>query len=193
LNKTLKFLKKLPRRKKKLLYGAGLFINDAIFLALAFFLSYWLRFYTVLFSFVKSIPSYTINVHYTYYSTVFVVLNLIFFGLYKLYNWDYLYRGSGYYFRIFKAVSINVVIIIIVGYLLETFSFSRIWIVLLYVFSTTLLFISRFLIEMATKKAVKKLALFSKTLIIGIGENAKRIEDTLKKSSLENFKIISTV
>ena len=189
----IKFLKNLPRRKKKLLYGAGLFINDAVFLALAFFLSYWLRFYTALFSFVKSIPSYTINVHYTYYSTVFVVLNLIFFGLYKLYNWDQLYRGSGYYFRIFKAISINIVMVVTLGYLIQTFSFSRIWIGLLYIFSIAFIFLTRFIINILTQKIIRRLGLSSKTLIVGIGEDARRIEDSLKKYKAENFKIVGYI
>ena len=186
----LKFLKNLPRRKKKLLYGAGLFINDAIFLALAFFLSYYLRFYTALFSFVESNPSYTINTNYLFYSVMFILLNLILFSIYQLYNWDKIYRGSGYYSKIFRGVSINIVVIIIVGYLYETFSFSRIWIGLLYVFSIVFLFFSRFLIRVVTQIIIRRLGLSSKTLIIGIGENAKRIEDTLKKSSQENFKIV---
>jgi exopolysaccharide biosynthesis polyprenyl glycosylphosphotransferase len=185
----LKFLKNLPRRKKKLLYGAALVINDAVFLALAFFLSYYLRFYTTLFSFVESMPSYTININYAYYSTVFIILNLIFFGLYKLYDWDQLYRGSGYYFRIFKAISINIVTIIVLGYLIQTFSFSRIWIGLLYVFSITFIFFSRAVINILTQKLVRRLGLSSKTLIVGIGEDGRRIEDSLKKYTAENFEI----
>jgi len=44
--------------------------------------------------------------------------------LYRINNRDNLCKGSGYYFRIFKVVGIN---IIGADYLLETFSFSRIW------------------------------------------------------------------
>ncbi|MDD3818392.1 MAG: hypothetical protein PHG41_00915, partial [Actinomycetota bacterium] len=190
---ALKFLKNLPRRKKKLLYGAALVINDAVFLALAFFLSYYLRFYTTLFSFVESMPSYTININYAYYSTVFIVMNLIFFGLYKLYNWDQLYSGSGYYFRIFKAISINIIAIIVLGYLIQTFSFSRIWIGLLYIFSLTFIFSSRAVINILTCKLIKRLGLSSKSLIIGIGEDARRIEDSLKKCKTENFEIAGYV
>jgi exopolysaccharide biosynthesis polyprenyl glycosylphosphotransferase len=189
----LKFLKNLPRRKKKLLYGIGLFLNDAMVLALSFYLSYYLRFYTTFFSFVESNPSYTINTNYLFYSIIFILITLIFLSIYQLYSWDKIYRGSGYYSKIFRAVSINIVVIIIVGYLYETFSFSRIWIGLLYVFSILFLFFSRFLIGIVTQILIRKLNLSSKTLIIGIGENARRIEDTLKKSSRENYKIVGFV
>lgn len=187
----LKFIKLLPRRKKKLLYGGFLFLNDIVFLVLSLFLSYYLRFFRPFFDLAR--PSYTINTHYVFYSVVFIILTLVFFGFYKLYNWDQIYRGSGYYFRIFKAISINIIVIIVVGYLLETFSFSRIWISLLYIFSIVMLFSSRYIIGEITQKLIKKLDLSSKTLIIGIGENAKRIEDTLKKSSQESFKIVGYI
>jgi len=101
-----RFIKRLPRSKKKLLYGLVLFLNDAVFLALAFFLSYYLRFYTTLFKFLESNPVYSINTHYVFYSVVFVVLNQIFFDVYRLYNRDQLYRGSGYYFRYTKNYNI---------------------------------------------------------------------------------------
>lgn len=187
----LNLLSNLPRRKKKLLYGSVLFLSDAIFLILSFFISYYLRFYTPFYDLVD--PSYSINYNYVFYSSIFIILNLVFFGFYKLYNWDYIHRGLGYYVNIFKAISINVAVIIVFGYLVETFSFSRIWIVLLYVFSIVLLFFSRFIIGLITQILIKVLNLSSKTLIIGIGENAKRVEDTLKKYPYEKFKIIGFI
>jgi len=187
----LKFLKNLTRRKKKILYGGFLFLNDTVFLSLSFFLSYYLRFYKPFLQLAK--PTYTINIHYVFYSVVFIILTSVFFGFYKLYNWDQIYKGSGYYFRIFKAISINIIIIIVVGYLLETFSFSRIWISLLYIFCIILLFLSRFIIGVITQKLIRKLNLSSKTLIIGVGENAKRIEDTLSRHPQENFKIVGFI
>jgi FlaA1/EpsC-like NDP-sugar epimerase len=187
----LKFLKYLPRKKKKLLYGAILFLNDAIFLALAFFLSYYLRFFTPFFDLAR--PTYTINTHYIFYSTIFIILTLCFLGFYRLYNWDYIYKGSGYYFRIFKAVSINIIAIIVIGYLLETFSFSRIWIVLLYFFSVFFLFSGRFFISILTNFFIRKLNLSSKTLIVGIGENERRIEKILKKYCVESYMIVGYI
>jgi len=184
-------IKTIPRRKKKILYGGFLFLNDIVFLVLSLFVSYYLRFFRPFFDLAR--PSYTINTHYVFYSVVFIILTVGFFGFYKLYNWDQIYKGSGYYFRIFKAVSINIVIIIVFGYLLETFSFSRIWISLLYTFCIILLFLSRFTIGAITQKLIKKLNLSSKTLIIGVGENAERIEDTLIKHPQENFKIVGYI
>jgi exopolysaccharide biosynthesis polyprenyl glycosylphosphotransferase len=187
----LKYLKNLSRRNKKFLYGCFLLISDLIFLVASFYLAYYIRFQTNFFQLTEI--KYTINVHYISYSILFIVLNLIFFKIYKLYDWDQIYKGSGYYFRIFKAISINIIIIIIVGYLLETFSFSRIWITLLYVLGIVFLFFSRFIIKLVTERLVRVLGLSSRTVIIGIGECGRRIEDTLIKNPQENYRIIGYI
>lgn len=187
----LKTLSGLPRRKKKLLYGLLLVISDIVFLALSYYLSYYLRFYTTIFG--ENKPTYSLDVNYIFYSIIFISFAFIIFSLFKLYDWDSIYKGSGYYSRIFRAVSINIIVIIISGYILETFSFSRIWILLLFLTSSFLLFLSRFIIEIVTKKVLKKLDMLSKTIIIGIGEDAKRIEDSLKKNPFEGYKVVGCV
>ena len=40
------------------------------------------------------------------------------FFIAKLYNWDNIYRGSGYTFRIIRSLIINIVLIILIGSLL---------------------------------------------------------------------------
>jgi exopolysaccharide biosynthesis polyprenyl glycosylphosphotransferase len=190
---ALGFFKKLPRGKQKLIYGIILVLSDTIFLALSFSLSYALRFYTTLFSFMQSEPIYTIDIHYVFYAVVFTVMTLLLLNVYQLYNRDHIYEGSGYYNRIFKAVSINIVIIIIVGYLYEAYSFSRIWIALLYFFSVLFLFTGRYLISAVTSYFVRKLNLSSRTLIVGIGENARRIKNTLESYRMESFEVVGYV
>jgi len=186
-----RYLKKLSRKNKKLFYGFCLLLNDLIFLIFSFYLSYFIRFYK---SFLKiSVPTYYIDKNYIFYSLIFIILTIIFFAFYRLYDWDKLFRGSGYYFRIFKAISINIIIIIIFGYLLETFSFSRIWITLLYLFSLALIMVSRFIIENISRYIIKKIGLSSKTIIIGLGEDGKRIYKTLNNYKVENYEIIGFI
>ena len=188
---VLKKLKNLPRRKKRLLYGLLLFVNDAVFLAISYYLSYYLRFYTKIFG--ENKPTYTFDRHYIYYSIIFIIATIFIFSFFKLYEWDNIYKGSGYYGRILRAISISTVTIVIAGYLFETFSFSRIWIFLLYFISVFLMFLSRFLIEVFTAKLIKVLGLSSKVIVVGIGENAKRIEDSFKKYSGGMYEVIGYV
>lgn len=175
----LHFLRNLPRRKKKIVYGLVLFLNDLLFLAVSYYLSYYLRFYTTLFG--ENKPSYILDTHYVFYSVIFIFTGIFIFYLYKLYDWDSIYRGSGYYTRILKGIIANIVLIILIGYLVETFSFSRLWAMLLSINCVFFILLSRFSVEIATQKLLSKLNLSSKTLIVGIGEDAKRIEDSFTK------------
>ena len=182
-NENLKAIKDLSRFRKKIVYGILLLISDIIFLTLAFYISYYLRFHTGVLAEINK--TYIIEKNYIFYSIIFILSAVFIFLLFSLYDRDKIYRGSGYYSKLLKAVSINIIVIILAGYVLNLFTFSRKWILLLYLFSFILLYLSRFLIEAITQKIAKKLNIKSKTVIIGIGENAKRIEDSLRKYSLE--------
>ena len=183
----LQTLRNLPRSKKKLVYGLILVISDIIFLALSYYISYYLRFFTALFG--ENRPTYSLDVNYVFYSIIFIGSAIFIFFLLRLYNWDSIFRGSGYYSKVFNGIIINIVVIILTGYFLETFSFSRFWVVLLFFVSVFLIFLSRFIIEAISQRLIMKWDLSSKTLIIGIGENSKRVEDSLNKSKIYNFKI----
>ena len=182
-NENLKALKDLSRFRGKIIYGVFLLISDTVFLALAFYLSYYLRFHTGVMAEINK--TYIIDKNYIFYSIIFILSAVFVFFLFNLYDRDKIYRGSGYYSKLLKAISINIIVIILVGYVLNLFTFSRKWILLLYLFSFVLLYLSRFLIEAIAQKIAKKLNIKPKTVIIGIGENAKRIEDSLRKYSLE--------
>ena len=182
-NENLKAIKDLSRFRKKIIYGVFLLISDMVFLILAFYLSYYLRFHTGVLAEINK--TYIIDKNYILYSVVFILSAIFLFFLFNLYDRDKIYKGSGYYSKLLKAVSINIIVIILAGYVLNLFTFSRKWILLLYLFSFVLLYLSRFLIEVIAQKIAKKLKIKSKTVIIGIGENARRIEDSLRKYSLE--------
>ena len=190
-NENLKAIKDLSRLRKKLIYGIWLLISDIIFLALAFYISYYLRFHTGVIAEINK--TYLIEKNYILYSIIFILSAIFIFFLFSLYDRDKIYRGSGYYSKLLRAISINIIVIILAGYLLNLFTFSRKWILLLYLFSFVFLYLSRFLIEAITQKVAKKLNIKSKTIIIGIGENARRIEDSLRKYSLEQDIILGHV
>ncbi|MCL4416160.1 MAG: sugar transferase, partial [Actinobacteria bacterium] len=157
--------------------------QDILSLGLAFYLSYYLRFRAGIMA--EVLETFIFEENYILYSIIFISSALFIFFLYNLYDRDKIYRGSGYYSKILRVVIINIIIIILAGYIFNLFTFSRKWILLLFLLSVFLLFLSRFLVEFAAQKMSKKLDWITKTLIIGIGENAKRIEDSLSKYSYE--------
>jgi exopolysaccharide biosynthesis polyprenyl glycosylphosphotransferase len=184
-------LKNATRIKRKVIYGIFMMISDVIFFAIALSLSFYIRFYTG--ESAKIISVYGIEGNYLLYSIIFIISALLIFFLYKLYDWDGIYKGSGYYFKIFKGISINIVILIVIGYLVEAFTFSRIYMLLLFILSMVFLVTSRYLILSATKRLIGKLNLYSNTLIIGLDSNVKRIENTINKNPGESFNIIGYV
>lgn len=188
---NLKFFKSLRRTRKKVIYGFILGFNDIVFLAIAFYLSYYLRFYIGILGEVAEV--YYIDANYSFYSIVFILSAILIFFIFRLYNWDQIYRGSGYYSRIIKGIMINIIVIILAGYIFELFTFSRKWILLLLVFSVLLILISRLIVELITIKLLRKLDIKSVTIIVGVGENANRIEDSFRKYSMEGDTILGYV
>lgn len=186
-------LKNQSRRNKKILYGIFLFFSDAIFLSLSFLLSSYIRFNLGIFTSMESGFLLFQNISYLYYSLIYVAINILIFSIHKLYNWDYFYIGSAYYSRIIKSISISIIFIILFGYIYETFSFSRIWIGLLYLFSLVFIIISRLIISKITNIIIKQLSLASNTVIVGLCEESKRIEISLQKNESENFRVIGYV
>lgn len=187
----LKFLKKLPRRTKKIFYGIFLVVSDLVFFSISYYLSYYLRFYTTIFGISRA--TYSIDENYIFYSIIFIFSAIFIFYLFRLYNWDNIFRGSGYYTRVLKAIGVNIIVIIILGYFIETFSFSRIWILLLFLITSFLLICSRLIVQEATEKLLRKFGLSSRTLIVGIGENARRIENSLRRYGCGLYDVVGYV
>jgi len=184
-------LKNATRIKRKVIYGIFMMISDIVFFALALSLSFYIRFYTG--ESAKIVSAYGVEGNYLLYSVIFIISAVLIFFLYRLYDWDGIYKGSGYYFKIFKAISINIVILIVVGYLVEAFTFSRIYMLLLFILGMVFLVASRFLILFVTQRLIGKLKLYSNTLIIGLDSNVKRIENTINRNPGESFNIIGYV
>ena len=184
-------LKKVTRMKRKVIYGIFIIINDILFIVLALSLSFYIRFYTGKSAEISAV--YGIEGNYLLYSILFIASAILIFFIYKLYDWDSIYKGSGYYFRTFKAVALNIIVLIIVGYLFEAFTFSRIYIFLLLIFSLVLIALSRFLILYISQKLIGRLKLYTNTLIIGLDDNVKRIEHTINKNPEESFNVVGYI
>ena len=191
IGENLKIFKNYSRLKKKIIYSILLIVNDVIFLGFSFYYAYYLRFFTRLFR--ENEISFTINDNYVLFSFIFILIALLLFFISKLYNWDNIYRGTSYAFRIVRSIIINIVIIILMGSLFNRYTFSRIWLLLLTVFSIATVLTSRLIIEFITQLIIKKIGISSKTAIIGIGENGRRIEDTFNRRSFWGFNVVGYI
>ena len=184
-------IRSLSRLNQKIMYGISLLISDIILLALSYYLAYFIRFRTG--EIAELYETYLVEQNYVFYSIIFIVLSIFVFFIFNLYDRDKIYRGSGYYSRLIRAIFINIIVIMLAGYIFEQFTFSRKWLLLLALFSFLFILSGRFLIELVTQKLMKKYGIRPRTVILGIGENAKRIEDSIKKYSLEGDIIVGHI
>ncbi|MHB1274342.1 MAG: sugar transferase [Candidatus Humimicrobiaceae bacterium] len=191
IGENLKIIKSFSRLRKKIIYGFFLVFSDLIFLILSFYYSYYLRFFSKVIAGNKF--AFSVDANYTFYAVIFILSAILIFFLNKLYNWDNIYRGSGYMARIIRAIFINIIIIILVGSVLNRFTFSRLWLVFLTGFCLLTIIGSRLIIELVTQMIIRKLGISSKTVIVGIGENGKRIEDTFSRRSFWGYPIMGYI
>jgi len=174
------------RRSKKILYGLVLLCSDFILLSVAFLLAFYLRFHDD--PTIKSFYRDYIN-----YSVIAILIILILFYFSKLYNWDYRYRGSGRNTRLLLIITVGISLMIIIGYTIQTYSFSRLWVGYSYIFSLFLIIVFRFFIDKIFYFFIKKSKNFSRTLIVGIGEDAKRIMRTFNADDYNDMEVLGVI
>ena len=177
-------------RKRERLFGLLLFLNDVIFLGLAFYLSYVFKFKINSTEFLGS------NVWYYFiYSVIGVLVILIFFYFKKLYSFQNLYRGMGENEVIILGVMISVFLIIIFNYYFnrDSYQLSRLWILYVALLSVIFLMVSRFFAKKLAFKILSRMNLTTNLLIIGINEEGKRIARTLSKNKVEKINVVGFV
>ena len=124
---------KFQDTKIKYSYGFFLILNDILLLLLSSFLAYYLRFNTSFFGIYQ--PVSVIDLNYVLYSLIFIITALIIMAIMKVYNWAYIYNGMIYYIKIISSIIIGLVITLSFGWLTYSFYFSRLWILLIIIFS----------------------------------------------------------
>jgi len=180
------------RKSKKLLYGSLLVFFDLILLIGSFFLAFYLRFLAD----PNTRPFYSgfeFYVDYINYSIVTIILIIFLSFITRIYSWDYRYRGSGQNTKLFINITFGLFFMVLVGFSLQNFSFSRLWIGYSYIFSIIFLVLFRIIFDKAFYYYIKKSRNFSRTLIIGIGEDANRIKKTFNKDEFNDIEVVGIV
>ena len=174
------------RKSKKTLYGLVLLFGDLIFLSAAFFLAFYLRFYSD-----PTIEQFYRD--YIAYSALAIIIIIIIFYFTRLYSWDYRYRGSGQNTKLFLGMTAGIALMVIIGYTIQTYSFSRLWVGYFYLFSIVFITIFRFLNDKFFYMSIKRSRNFSRTLIIGAGEDANRIRKTFNDDLYNDMEVVGII
>ncbi len=175
--------------KKGIFFGFSLIISDIIVLCLSFFLAFLLKFNLELETIGENLRFYYI------YAATGIVLILIIFSIRRLYNFKNLYSGMGENGTAASSIIISIFIIIILNYYFdrEGYQLSRLWLIYATVISILLIIISRALVKRMYFTIISRIGAGTKTLIIGVNEEGKRIAHTFSKSKIERNEVVGMI
>jgi len=184
--------KQTTRRSKKVTYGLVLSITDLFLLFLSFYFAFYVRFISNP-EIEPFYNKYDFFISYINYSILSVALILFLNFISRVYNWDYRYRGAGLNTKLFTNITFGLFFMIIVGFTFQTFNFSRLWVGLSYIFSIALLVVFRLIFDKVFYSYIRKNRNFSRTLIIGLGEDANRIKKTFNDDKYNDMYVVGIV
>ncbi|MGI5835866.1 MAG: sugar transferase [Chloroflexota bacterium] len=142
----------------------GLITVDAAALGAAIAIAYLIRFKTGI-PFLETPPH-----SLAFYSSVaywVVPVWLAIFGLYRLYDRQYLFSGFQEYIRVINGCTVGVLAVIVVSFLDETLSISRGWLLMVWFLSILSVGSSRFVLRRVVRRLRSKGFLATPTVIVG--------------------------
>lgn len=122
-----------------------LIVSDTVMIGLAFRLAYWIRFELSLNLFEEDV--FTNITYYQLLTFIFVPAWLILFGFHGLYQKKNLLGGIQEYDRIFRAISISTLIVIITGFIEPNLLIARGWLLVAWPLTFFIPALSRFVLR----------------------------------------------
>ena len=165
----------LSRQARRGLTTAALVASDVLMLALAFTLAYVVRF--------EALPYYADHTLQEYVLLVAVIVPgwLILFGLFRLYDLQYLFGGTQEYARVFNAVAFGTLGLVLFGFLLrDVVTISRGWLLLASALSFGLVSGARFSVRRAVYAVRRSGRLLSPAIIVGANEEGRALAEQLQ-------------
>jgi len=178
------------RRPTWQLLTLGLLVADAAALAVAFALSYLIRF-------KAGLPLLETPAHdLSFYSTVAfasIPAWLAIFGLFRLYDRHHLFAGFGEYVRIVNAVTCGIMATIAISFLDQALFISRGWLGLVFVLSICTVGAQRFSVRRALRALRLHGYFVSRTLIVGANDEGRALADQFGKEPACGFQVVGFV
>lgn len=173
----------MPKRKSKFSYLSLGF--DAMAVLLAYAGAYSLRFSGLIFE-VSDLPSF---IHYAKASLVIVPVVLIVFRNYRLYSVHAPLSRVDEIFSVIKGTTILFLILTALSFLYREFSYSRLVILLTYIFSIGGILLSRIFLRQWEKLERKRLKEYQSILIVGINRSSRRLCQRFRENSRYGFRV----
>ena len=144
-------LSKIRKKRLKIVFSGILIINDLTMTALAFALSYWLRFNTSFFPKPLGVPEY---VNYLPLALFIEIILIILINNQKLYKLDTTSKYIDQTFSLFKAICFTMLLVLAGTFFYRGKTYSRSLIFIIWLMLMVILFFSRYFLRIYYKKTV---------------------------------------
>ncbi|MEO0096680.1 MAG: sugar transferase [candidate division WOR-3 bacterium] len=169
--------------KKNLLTGIIISLSDFLSLSFSYLLSYIIR--AVVLPKIFTQLSFPLSFNVFYYRFYFLFIYLLIFFFNDLYSKRFSFADELQ--KLWKGLLLGTIIIIFVAYLTQIYSFSRIVILLAFIFSLILLPLARWL----TKLVLIKIGLFIKKIkIIGEKESIDELKEEIVRQQYLGYQLV---
>lgn len=172
-------------------YSTVLMMLDAAMIGLSFRLSYFIRFET-------NLPVFQIDVvpNIVYYERVTLlvtILWLIVFRFSGLYNRENLLSGPEEYAIVFRATTISMLFVVVLGFLQPIFIIARGWLLMSWLFSFLLISMGRFLLRRAVRQLRRFGFFVSRAVIIGANDEGLMLARQLSDWRYSGLQILGFI
>ncbi len=167
-----------------------LLLSDGLMLALAFMLAYWLRFDLdlTLAPDVQPAPSF-----YQQLMLSLLPLWLLLFALFGLFHLENLLGGTSEYARVFNALAVGMIVVVIFTFVLPTFVVARGWLITAWLLSILLVCSARFVIRRTIYRLRKQGYFVSRAAIVGANEEAVLLARQLRAWHTSGLHVVGFV
>lgn len=165
-------------------------LADAIMVALAFGLAYWLRFHVGL-AFSTDAPMDPDK----YLELVLILLPvwLILFWIMHLYDYYYLLGGTSEYTRVVNACTTGMMLVVVVSFLFPDYQIARAWLVMSWLLSSLLVTAGRFGLRRVAYRMRRDGYFIAPAIVVGTNHEAVALATQLQDSLGSGLSILGFV
>lgn len=178
-------------RSQRRLYLAALVLVDLLMLVLAFELAFWVRF-------DLNLPIFQLDVtpspaYYQQIAAILTGLWLLFFFLFRAYDWDNLLGGTQEYALIANASAVATATVVASGFLDRDFVIARGWLLLAFLFTFLCVATARLLLRHLVYRLRTRGYFMVPALVVGDNGEAQALTRQLAEWETSGLQIVGVV
>ena len=165
-------------------------LSDILFLEIAFITAYCIRFYSPMVDILHTVVTYPPITPYLFASLIIVPIWIMFFNSRGLYEQGRYSSILELFSPVVKSTSLGMFVVLSVAFFYRDFSYSRAVFINLYFTSIFFVLLGRKIVLYYEKKIRDKGLLQKNVIIVGSGEQTKKVYDNLKHQNNTDYNIV---